>query len=71
MEASEIKVILKKHGLDIAEDAVAMTVRAIFKAIPEIVIATPNKVDDLLVPLITILEPQVLALVDKIDGQEG
>jgi hypothetical protein len=71
MDKAQLVEILKRNGLNIAEDAASMAVKAVFKAIPEIVIATENKFDDLLIPLVGILEPQILALVDKIDGEEG
>jgi hypothetical protein len=71
MDKAELVEILKKNGLDIAEDAAVMAIKAVFKAIPEIVLATENKFDDLLIPLLGILEPQILTLADKIDGQEG
>ena len=71
----EVKVdvagILAKHGLNLAEDASVMAVKAILKALPEIVEATPNKIDDMLVPLLVIVEGAVLPLLDKIDGQVG
>jgi hypothetical protein len=71
MEQKDLVEILKKHGLNIAEDTATVAVKAVFKAIPDIVIATENKYDDLLVPVFSVLEPKILELIDKIDGQEG
>jgi len=66
-----ISEILKKHGLDIAENAVGSTVAGIFDALPEILLATENKYDDMLIPLLGLIRPQIMMLVDKIDGVEG
>lgn len=62
---------LKKSGLDIAEDAAVAVVKAMFVLFPKIVIATENKYDDLLLAVLPVLEPKVMELLDKIDGQEG
>ena len=74
MEKKEVMKIvveeLKKEGIDLAEELVAGAVKAVFKAIPKIVLATENKVDDLLVPVLAVVEPKVLELVDKIDGED-
>jgi len=61
---------LKKEGLDVAEDAAAGAVKAVFKALPAFLLATENKYDDMLIPILGIVEPQVLAVVDKIDGED-
>ena len=63
--------ILKKHGLDIAEDAIGTTIKGIFEALPEILLRTENKYDDMLIPLLGVARPQIMKLVDKIDGKEG
>lgn len=62
---------LKKQGLDVAEDAVTKMVKAVFEALPEILVLTPNKFDDLTIPVLGIIEAQIVKLCDKIDGQEG
>ena len=71
MDKKKLVEILKKNGLNIAEDTAILAVKSIFKAIPEIVKETENKVDDLLIPLISVVEPSILKLLDKIDGEEG
>ncbi len=60
---------LKKNGLDIAEDAAISAVKAVFKALPPFLIATDNKVDDLLISVLPVVEPFVLEQLDKIDGE--
>ena len=62
---------LKVVGLEVGEESAKAAVRAVFKSIPRIVLATENKVDDLLVPLLGIIEPEIIKLLDKIDGEEG
>ena len=60
---------LKEAGVDIAEDAATAVVRAVFKVIPKVALATENKIDDMFVPVLGIIEPQIIKLVDKIDGK--
>jgi hypothetical protein len=62
---------LKKEGMDIAEDAAISAVKAIFKVLPKVALATENKFDDLLIPVLGVVEPKILELLDKIDGEVG
>lgn len=62
---------LKKEGIDLAEDLAAGAAKAIFRALPQVALATENKVDDVVVPVLTAFQPKVLELIDKIDGEEG
>lgn len=62
---------LKAAGLNVGEDAAREVIKAVFKALPAFVLATENKYDDMLVLLIPVIEKEILAKVDKIDGQEG
>lgn len=71
MDKKKLSEILKKNGLDVAEDVAASAIKSIFKALPEIAKETPNKIDDSLVPLLAIIEPLVLSFVDQIDGEQG
>lgn len=71
MNKATLAEILKKHGVEIAEDQAVNFVKGIFNAVPEIVGATENKVDDLLAPLLLTLSPKIFELLDKIDGHEG
>lgn len=68
---ADVKGILKEAGLEIAEGMSVLTVKACFKAIPKILQATENKYDDLLIPVISILEPKIIEVLDKIDGEVG
>lgn len=67
----ELVELLKAEGLDIAEDTAIALVKAVFKVIPELVLKTENKMDDLLIPILAVVEPKILELLDKIDGEEG
>lgn len=62
---------LKEEGMDIAEDTAIALAKAIFKIMPEVVSATPNKFDDMLIPVLGVLQPKIIELLDKIDGEEG
>ena len=60
---------LKKHGLDIAEDAAVSAVKAMVKSLPPFFLATENKYDDLLIAILPVLEPALINALDKIDGE--
>jgi hypothetical protein len=61
---------LKKEGLDIAEDVAIKVVHVLFNVLEKAAVQSENKYDDLIIPLIPIIKPMVLKLVDKIDGKE-
>jgi len=71
MDKAKLVEILKEEGVNIAEDQAVSLVKGVFKALPKIAEATENKVDDLVVPLLLVVEPKVLEVLDKIDGQVG
>lgn len=60
----------KAEGLDIAEEAAVALVKSAFKLIPAIALATENKIDDMFVPALGIIEPKVIELLDGIDGED-
>jgi len=62
---------LKDEGLELAEDAAAKVVKCTLAWLKESAALSPNKMDDLVAPLLTPLEAYVLEQVDKIDGQPG
>lgn len=68
----EIKSIVvaacKEQGLVIAEETAVKLVKVIFKVFPDIFRATKNPFDDLLIPLLAVIEPKVVDMLDKIDG---
>jgi hypothetical protein len=68
-EVKNITDILKDQGLDIAEDVAIATVKGVIKALPGILALTPNKFDDLLIPILGLVEAPLISLLDKIDGK--
>lgn len=70
MEAKQILLDeLKKEGLDLADDALIQAVKAVFKALPKFLLATENKVDDLLIAVLPAIEKVVVEKIDKLDGE--
>lgn len=61
--------ILKEQGLNVSEEVAMETVRAVFKALPIIAAVTENKYDDMLVPIISIIQTPLLEIIDKLDGE--
>ena len=62
---------LKANGLDLAEDAAKVAVESIFDWVAESATASENKIDDVIAPLLPILKPHIMEMIDKIDGEEG
>lgn len=61
----------KAEGLEIAEEVAVKLTKVAFRVLPKVVAATETKVDDLLIPLLAVVEAPVMKALDKIDGQEG
>lgn len=61
---------LKKEGLDILEDTAISTCKAVFKALPKFFLATETKYDDLAIPVLKVIEPSVIQLLDQIDKED-
>jgi len=71
-----VKEEFKKIGLDIAEDAViAATKVLIEKIVPRLALEADESaikaVAAVAAPLLVFVEPKILELADKIDGQQG
>jgi hypothetical protein len=62
---------LKGKGLDLAEDAARLVVIETFGWLEEEVLASENKLDDVLIALFPIVQKFVLEQVDKIDSKVG
>lgn len=60
----------KAKGLDIAEDLAVNAVEAVFDVIPKITAATENTLDDMAVPVLALIKPKIMELLDKIDGED-
>jgi hypothetical protein len=61
----------KAEGLEIAEDVAVRLTKVAFRVLPKVVASTETKIDDLLIPLLSVIEAPVMKALDKIDGQEG
>lgn len=61
----------KSEGIEIAEDVALRAAKVGFGLAKKIVTATPNSIDDILLPVIGIVEPKVYEWIDKLDGQVG
>lgn len=62
---------LKPHGLDLAEDAAKILVLEIFSWIKDSAQLSDNKLDDLALAVLPMVEDYVKAQIDKIDGEVG
>ena len=62
---------LKAEGKEIAEETAKSAVKALFRVIPKAAAATENKYDDLLVPVIAVLEPKVMELLEGINKEDN
>ena len=62
---------LKKAGLNVAEDAAKSAVKAVLKVLPAYALQSENKMDDLLIPILGVIEAPLMELIDKIDGEKG
>ena len=71
MEKKEITNILKEEGLDVAEDAAVMAVKAAMKIIALLVPKVSNGLGALILPMLTYVEPLILEQIDKIDGKDS
>jgi len=70
MDLKSLVAKLKENGMDVAEDAAVVVVETVLDWVTAEVIASPNKVDDLLLVLMPVIRAQLLGLVDKIDGKD-
>jgi len=61
---------LKQEGLNIAEDAAEGAVKAVFRAVAKFAAQSENKMDDVLIAILPVIEPHVLKLLDGIDGEK-
>lgn len=62
---------LKDQGLDVAEDAAKLVVGAVFAWVKDSALASENKMDDLVLAVLPVVEEYVLSQLDKLDGRVG
>lgn len=66
----KISDILKEAGLEIAEDTAASAVKAMVNALPKIIKLSENKLDDLLLPILEVVNPKLLEMLDEWQNPE-
>jgi len=74
MKAYDLKVLLemlKKEGLDIAEDAAEKLVSTVLLWLEESAKESDNVIDDMGLIVLPKIKEFILGAVDKIDGKEG
>lgn len=62
---------LKTDGLHLTEELAKVVIAKSIGFVEQSVLLTPNKVDDIAVPILEGAKPWVMSLLDKIDGQAG
>lgn len=67
---NELLERLKEEGLNVGEEVAVQVVRGLFKVLPVVLAKTPSKLDDLLIPVLGVVEGKVMSLLDKIDGED-
>jgi len=70
MEKSEVMGVLKSEGLDVAEDMAVNAVRAAFKILIMLAPKVSQTAGAIIAPMLAVLEPRILELLDKIDGED-
>lgn len=70
-DLKELAKELKSHGLDVAEEGAEAVVKSFFSWVKKSAPLSKTPYDDMAMVIVPQIEKQILALVDKIDGQEG
>lgn len=61
---------MKDKGLDMAEDAAAIAAEAVLDWAKDSIELTENKVDDIVLPFLPMVETKIKELIDTIDGKK-
>lgn len=70
-DVKELMSKMKAEGMDVAEEAAKTAVSCVLDWVAESALKSENKMDDMVAPLIPVLKPHIMELIDKIDGEEG
>ena len=62
---------LKKEGIELAEETAKMACKALFRAIPKVVVASENKYDDMLLAVLPVIEPMIMNLLEDINKDDN
>lgn len=66
----EIIAICKAEGMDVAEEAAVMAVNTAFSILQIVVPKVSVGAGAIVVPMIEVVKPKVMELLDKIDGED-
>jgi hypothetical protein len=67
----EMQAILKSEGLEALEEGTKAAIKSFIKSAPKLALASENKYDDMLVPLLGVLEPALLKLAEEINPADN
>lgn len=70
MNKTEVVEVLKTEGLDVAEDMAVNAVKAAFKILILLAPKVSQTAGAIIAPMLAVLEPRILELLDKIDGED-
>lgn len=70
-DLKELVAELKARGVDVAEDLAKSAADAVLSWVQKSALASENKFDDLLLPLMEVAKPHIMEQLDKIDGKAG
>lgn len=62
---------MKAEGLELAEETAKLALKAIMRALPKVVQASENKYDDMLIPVLAVVEPQIMKLIEDINKADN
>lgn len=68
---AEISAILKSEGLDLAEENVKVIAKVGIKVLGIVLPKVNPMIAGIVLPILTLVEPKLLALIDEIDGKVG
>lgn len=71
MDKKEIVKVLKDEGLDIAEDMAVQAVKGAFQLIKSMLPKVNPMMAIVITPMLNTLEPVLLDVIDKIDGEDN
>lgn len=71
MDQKEIVRVLKDEGLDIAEDMAVHAVKGAFQLIKTMLPKVNPVVALVMIPMLDTLQPLLLDVIDKIDGEDN
>lgn len=66
----EVIAVLKSEGMDIAEDMAVQAVKSAFKILILLAPKVSQTAGAIIAPMLAVLEPRILELLDKIDGED-